>query len=304
VKRAAVLYNPVAGAGFAARQARRAKSLLAEDGWTVELLATQEPGGAEALARSLADRVELLVVAGGDGSIREAMTGLGDATRRVTVGVLPCGNANVVARELGIPLDAEGSLAVLRSGRPRPIDLGRLGSELFLAIVGVGWDARTVHLLDRLRHTRLGRAWYRWWADSAWFVAGLLAMLLPRRGERFEVHSDGSPGPRAYRAALVANFRCYGKGWSMVPDAGCSSGRLHFQARKRGGPLFVAWALVAAMLRRRTPAFISDHGAGARVVVRSELPFLVQVDGDPRAATTELEVRIDPAAASLLAPEL
>lgn len=301
MSRAAIVFNPIAGSGYATRQAERAAELLRSDGWQVELLATKGPGDAEPLARSVAQRVDLLVVAGGDGSIREAIAGLGPEARRVEIAILPCGNANVVARELNVPRDAEGSLRVLREGAPRTIDLGRAGEHLFLAMVGIGWDARTVRILSRLRRTRIGGWWYRLWADSAYLFAGLAALFVRRR-DRFEIVVDGRPSPQRYCAALIANFRCYGKGWAMVPDAGCASGRLHFQARKRFGAPFVAWQLIAAMLQRRVPRFISDHDAGTEVVVRAERPFLVQADGDEHPATAELVVRVEPGAARVRVP--
>lgn len=301
MRRAAILYNPVAGGGQALAMTERAHKALVADGWTVECVATQRAGGAEPLARERAASVDMLVIAGGDGSIREAITGLGEASQRVPVAILPCGNANVVARELGIPLHAEGAVALLLSAPAMRIDVGRIGSEIFLAMVGIGWDARTVRGASRLRRTRLGGWWYQMWADSAYIVAGLVALFVWRPG-RFRIRADGTTVGGAYCGAQIANLRCYGKGWAMVPDAHPASGRLHFQARKRSGPFFIVWQLIAAMLGWRTPRFISDHGDGSRIVVEAERAFSVQVDGDDRGSFERLEIGIEPAAALIVAP--
>lgn len=303
MRRAAVVYNPVAGARDAARLAGQAQTVLEREGWQVALHATSGPGAGEPLARSLAESIELLVVAGGDGSVREAIAGLGAHAARVTVAVLPCGNANVAARELGIPLSPKAALDVLRTGRVRAIDLGRVGDDLFLAMVGFGWDARTIRILARLRGTRLGGWWYQAWADSAYFVAGFAAVLARRR-QRFRITADGRAADAGYCGGLVANFRCYGKGWAMVPDASATSGRLHYQVRKRAGPLFIAWQLIAAMFRRRTPAFVSDYGDAREITVAADHPFPVQVDGDDCGSFGEVRIRVEPGAARLLAPEL
>lgn len=301
MRRAAIVYNPVAGAGRAQALAERAARLLEEDGYAVERLATPGPGGAETLARERAHAIDLLVVAGGDGSIREAISGLGPESRRVPVAVLPCGNANVVARELQVPLQPDAALLLLRTGEPRPIDLAYLNGELFLAIVGIGWDARTVHWLARLRRTRLGAWCYRLWADSLYFVAGLLA-LFSRSPAGLRITTDGQLAPRSYRTAFIANFRCYGKGWAMVPEADCASGLVHYQARKRAGFWFVAWQVVAAMLRKRTPGFVSDYARGSEIVVESVRLFPVQVDGDERGMMTRATIRVEPEAARVVAP--
>ena len=301
MKRAAILYNPTAGSGRALAMSDKARSILTSQGWSVEQVATRRPGDAEALSRNRAAAIDLLVVAGGDGTLREAMAGLGPESRRVPVAFLPCGNANVVARELGIPCRSEDALEVLRSGTPTPIDLGRVDSELFLAMVGVGWDARTVRYLGRLRRTRLGARWYRLWADSAYLVAGFAAVFTWPPG-RVRLQVDDRATGRGYCAVHIANFRCYGKGWTMVPAAHRASGRLHYQARKRAGPLFILWQFLAAVLRRRTSSFLSDHGDGTRIVVHAERPFAVQVDGDERSPVTRLEIEIEPGTASILAP--
>jgi diacylglycerol kinase (ATP) len=300
VRRAAILFNPISGAGRAADAARRAEATLSDTGWTVERVATTGPGAAESLARERAHSIELLVVAGGDGSIREAIAGLGESSRQVPIAIVPCGNANVVARELGVPLETEDALELLHSERTRSIDVGRANGELFLAMVGVGWDARTVHNLSRMRRSRLGQLWYRLWADSAYLAAGLAALFA--RTQRLRLTVDGRQSPLPYYAALLANFRCYGKGWTMAPDADCASGRIHFQALKRSGFVFIAWQLIAAMLHRRTAGFISDHGDGRAIAVEADRPFHLQIDGDDRGTVARLEVEVSPAAARVLAP--
>ena len=301
MKRAAILCNPVAGSRHAVSMTERACKILTARGLAVESITTRGPGDAESLVRARAGAIDLLLVAGGDGSIREAIAGLGAESRRVPVAILPCGNANVVARELGVPQDAEAALEVLRSGVATPIDLGRIGSEIFLSMVGIGWDARAVRHLSRLRRTRIGGGWYRLWADSAYLLAGLTAVF-DWPPVRFRITADGQLVGPAYCAVQVANFRGYGKGWAMVPDAHRSSGRLHFQARKRAGPVFILSQVLAAMCRRRTPHFISDHGDGTQLVVEADRPFAVQVDGDDHGSFTRVEIEIEPNAASILAP--
>lgn len=301
MRRAAILYNPVSGAGRAGGVAERARQVLSAEGWSVECVATRAAGDAEPLARERAGSIDLLAVAGGDGSIREALTGLGEARQRVPLAILPCGNANVVARELGVPLDPEGALEVLRSGAAVPMDVGRIGRDLFVAMVGIGWDARTVRRLCRLRGSRIGGWWYHLWADSAYFVAGLAGVFAWRPG-RFRIRAGDGVAGGGYCGASIANLRCYGKGWAMVPDAHRASGRLHFQARKRAGPFFILWQLVAAVFGWRTPRFISDHGDGRRIVVEADHAFAVQVDGDDRGSFRRLEIGIEPGAARILAP--
>ncbi len=295
-RRAALLYNPVSGDGRAAALTSLAAERLQAQGFEIRRLETRRAGHGVELVRDCAKDIDLLVVAGGDGTCREACVGLGGEGARVEIVLLPCGNANVVARELGLPLDPHPALDALERGQPRAVDVGDLDGDLFLAMVGTGWDARTVDHLARLRATRFGRAWYALWADSLWLFAGLRALFVrPRIRTRILV--DGHPLPGTYPAAVVANFSCYGKGWAAVPQADATSGKLHYQARKRAGPLWVAWQLLAAFRKRQLPAFVSDYGEGSCIELRADRPFPVQVDGDAHEPRDAIRVQVRPAAA-------
>lgn len=301
MSRAAVVYNPLAGSGQGALIAAQAEQHLSSHGIVVECVATRDRSGATEIVRRVAADIDLLVVAGGDGSLRESIVGLGEERRRVKIGLLPMGNSNVVARELGIPLDPVRAVQLLTEGAPCAVDLGSVNSELFLAMVGIGWDALAVRYLDIMRHTRLGRLWYRAWADSLYFVVGSAAFLRIRP-PHLRLTVDGGTLESTFPAALLCNLRTYAKHWAMAPDAHCQSGQLHYQARKRSLLPFMIWHLGAAALGEKSPAFISDYGAGSKLVVEAEKPLPVQVDGDFRGYLTRIELEIHPSAIEILTP--
>ncbi len=304
--RAVVIYNPVAGASRGERVSRRVAERLRASGWDVERIPTEAEGGATPVAAGVAATVERVVAVGGDGTLREVVEGLGRERSRVVVGLVPMGNANVVAAELGIEGGREDALDVLVTGRPVEMDVGAVRGDdfecLFLAMVGVGCDADTVRLLDRFRRTPLGRRCYRIWADGMYGAAGLVAALRPGQA-RFTLEADGRPlSDRPYRAASFCNVRAYAKAMTLAPSAHRASGRIHAQARKRALVPFLLWQLGAAVAGKRTPRFISDYVDAARFALRADAPVPVQVDGDARGYTTGLEVSVLPRALRVLAP--
>jgi len=299
--RAVVIFNPIAGSGAGEELSKRAEARLAELGWNVECIATRDANGATPIAQEVAERAERIVVIGGDGSLREAIDGLGERAPRVEVALIPTGNANVVARELEIPLDPDAAIDLLGTGEATPIDVGRANDRLFLAVVGVGWDALTVRQLDRIRHSRFGRRWYRLWADSVYVTAGLIAFVrigLPR----LRLWVDGAFLSQAHRSLHVCNMRTYSKGWAMAPAAHHQSGLFHYQARKRGDLVSFILHLLAAARRRPAPGFVSTYGGGAPLRMEANRPVPVQIDGDDAGDATQLELRILPAAALIVAP--
>src|SRR3569623_1495800 len=130
-RRGAVIFNPVSGRGRGARQREIARKLLGDD---FEWLPTQRAGHATDLAREAARQFEVVVGCGGDGTVGDVVRGIvqaGDdqpqdrAPITTTLGLLPLGTGNDVARNLGIPLDVYQACDILRSGRTRTIDLGK-----------------------------------------------------------------------------------------------------------------------------------------------------------------------------------
>ena len=90
-----------------------------------------------------------MITVGGDGTLNEVLTGLGG--RDVPVGLVPIGTANVVSRDLGIPLNPKRSARLLLDGVPRPIDVGPDRRPRFVAMVGAGIDGAIVEAICAAR---------------------------------------------------------------------------------------------------------------------------------------------------------
>ena len=112
---AVIIGNPNSGRAGAEDYLERFAKILRSGGLTVEVLNTEHPDHATELAALAGDR--LVVAAGGDGTVNEVLNGL---SLEATLGVLPLGTANVLARELGLPLDpAEACRRILKGERSR-----------------------------------------------------------------------------------------------------------------------------------------------------------------------------------------
>ncbi|MCK4449355.1 MAG: acylglycerol kinase family protein, partial [Anaerolineae bacterium] len=97
-----MIYNPTAGPRDARRALKRVRSHLKRRGWSVELQLTEKPGDATILARAAAQAgCDVVIVAGGDGTVNEAVNGL--VGTQTALGVLPVGTGNMWAKQLGIP---------------------------------------------------------------------------------------------------------------------------------------------------------------------------------------------------------
>ena len=135
--------TPTSGGG----QFRRDLPLIVESlrslGWDVVERPTEGEGHATLLAReALEEGVDRVVVIGGDGTVNEALNGL--AGSDVPLAIVPTGTVNVLALELGLPLDPPDAVRVAAEARATRIDLGLAGQRYFALMAGVGFDADVV----------------------------------------------------------------------------------------------------------------------------------------------------------------
>ena len=308
--KAAIIYHSDAGRGRAIELVQPTAHRLMLAGWQViDVLTTRYAGHArDALAPSLAAQVDLIIVIAGDGTLREVCTGLCRVSSDIPIGFVPTGNANVVAREQRIPLQPGPAIDLLTAGKVRQLDVGMLrthpdavDSVLFLAMVEIGFGARVVQLTHRLRSGRL-HAIYRRWGDMVYAIAAMGALASPRE-QRFQLIQNNAAVAREATAAIIANTRCYAKGWSMAPGARMDDGRLDLVTRRRSSPGVILRAFHAAARERLPAKAFSDYKQGQRFLFQSETPMTVQMDGDPLPTLKWMEVVVAPGRLHLITPE-
>ena len=84
---------------------------------------------------------------------------------------------------------------------------------------------------------------------------------------------DGAEVPGRFPSLLISNTEIYALGWSMTPGARADDGVLDHQLNRGTAPWFVLWTLAAAVLHRRLPGWLAEHGRGRQYTVRSDTPF-------------------------------
>lgn len=159
--RVTVIHNPAAGL----RQRRRLHRFLRElerRGHTVRLFRTAHPGDGMAIAAALdAASVDVVVAAGGDGTVNEVANGL--AGRSIPLAIMPLGTANVLAWELGLGTKIPAAADLLSAGRIVEVRMAHAGPWRFLLMASAGPDARVVAAV----HSRLKR-----WLGKGAYVFG------------------------------------------------------------------------------------------------------------------------------------
>lgn len=149
--------NPIAGRGRTRRRLAGIVQILDAAGVAPEIRPSRAEGDIEAQVRDAVDSgAQRVLVAGGDGSIHEAVNGILASPRHAALGVIPTGTGNDFAKACGIPLDwrrASRELAArLRSAAPpRHIDAGRMNGRYFANGAGIGFDAKVTRVARGFR---------------------------------------------------------------------------------------------------------------------------------------------------------
>lgn len=264
---------------------------------------TADDPGEGQTARAVREGAQLVVVCGGDGTVRaaaEALAGTG-----IPLAVVPCGTGNLLARNLGLPVRPAEALAGALRGAPHRIDLGRVEGDgmapaHFTVMSGAGLDAAMLESTGDRAKALLG------W--PAYVVAGLRELRAPRM--RLTVGVDGAPPlRRTARMVLVANTGKVQGGTALVPAARPDDGLLDLMILDPRGP--AGWLSAVVTLVRRRP----EGGAGRtdgppaveyftfrRADVLFDAPQQRELDGDTVAPGRRLTAEVRPGALTVLLP--
>lgn len=218
------IINPTSGRGKPAKCWPRIQEIFRAENWEFDATFTQRPGEASEIARQAAKNgFELIVPVGGDGTIHEVVNGLfadGKAINpQATLGLIPSGTGNDLARVLGLPRETLAAARHLAtSKRSRAIDLGEATvtakgksvRHLFTNDADLGFAAKVVERLERGGKFSRGTAPY--------FIA-LLRTALEHRNQAMQLKTADHVMNEPLTTVLVCNGQSTGAGMKVAPDA-------------------------------------------------------------------------------------
>jgi YegS/Rv2252/BmrU family lipid kinase len=291
IERVLLIVNPGARRGEKIRH----KAVKAFEKAEVEcdVMPTESPGHATALAGNHAHKYDAVFTLGGDGTVMEVLTAL--AHQGPPVGVLAGGTANVVARTLRIPLDPARAIPLLLNGDEATLDLGRLGDGRRFAIgVGVGLDATMMSEAPASLKKRFG--------FMAYVIGGYKAVI---RNKKFNLRLtvDGTVYDMPASAVLIANFGAvlnnlvaFGDG--ILQDDGLLNACV-FSPVHLGDSMRILWRMIRKDFRD-DPCLFYKSGRDFRIETLPEMP--AQADGELLHGTP-ISVSVDPLAGRVLVPK-
>ena len=291
-RRCAVIYNPTK---VSDKFHALAEESLQRNGWsnTLWLETSAEDPGRAMTRQAVTEQVDLVIGAGGDGTIRYVADGL--AHSGIPMGLVPAGTGNLLARNLDLPLEEVEAIEVALGGQVRLMDLVRITvddrpPEHFAVMAGIGIDAMMMDETNEDLKDKVGSA--------AYFVAA--GKALGRLPVRMTVQLDNNrPVRRHAMLCVIGNVGTLRGNLTLIPGASPDDGLLdlYIASPRR----FRHWAKVALRLITRRPKKDDqvDQHMGKRVRIKIHGKDNYQLDGDVVGESTTLDAEIQPGALAI-----
>lgn len=292
--RVLLVINPESGTTELSTRLELYSKFFETHGWPCQVFQTSaEVDTVAAIRQAVDEGIDLVAVSGGDGTVSQAVTALNGTS--IPLGVLPAGTGNLMARDLGIPINGEKALELL-AGEHRllPLDLMQVGERCCALNVSIGFSARTMDTIEREKKKKLG------------FIAYILngfSNLTGSRLHRIRLVVDDMQYPVRASEIMVGNTSLIGL--RRMPR--------HLEIRPDDGAVDVIvaraltlwdWVMVVVNfvlgIKATNPHF-RIMTAHQQIRVESLLPLTVQGDGDV-IGETPVELKVLPGAVQVIVP--
>jgi YegS/Rv2252/BmrU family lipid kinase len=287
------IVNPVSGSGSQRLMSRRFRSYLARKSFRVNLSFTESLEHACELATDAAVdfNCAMVVVAGGDGTVREVAHGLEGSDKPMLI--VPCGTENLLANELGFDEKIQTLIEAFKAGISRPLDLGTVNGKCFTSITGFGFDGEVVKLVSEQRSGHIDYFDYFWpiWRTFWKYEFSPIKVVVDDE-QIFE-------GPSL---VFVGNISTYAAGLGILHKADYSDGLLDVCIYKCASQLHLVKHSVATIFKQHAKGRDVIYLQGRNIKVTSDVDIPTEIDGDPGPALP-VEIGIIPQAVKCIVPE-
>ncbi|MBS3083484.1 diacylglycerol kinase family lipid kinase [Candidatus Pacearchaeota archaeon] len=242
---------------------------------------TKYPKHAMKLAKNAGNKYDLVIVAGGDGTVNEVINGLFGS--KATLVIIPFGSTNVLALELGIPFNVKRACDLIVNGKRINIDLGHAKTNqeerYFSMMLSVGFDASLINQIDSKFKKR--------WGKLAYPLAGIKHIFKYKWSNihvKHKVHSIGY-------FVIISNSKCYGGEYQIADKANMKDGLLDLIVINRKKWLDIV-GIVFSLLSGKLNTFLSgEYHQTEEAHIYSRKRMLVEVDGE-LIGTAPVKVKI------------
>jgi diacylglycerol kinase (ATP) len=281
------IINPHSGRKNIPRLERTIINACYEAGLEFTITNTERPGHATQLAKAAQGKYDLVFAVGGDGTANEVAKGL--ILSDVTMGIIPKGSGNGLARHLGISMKPSQALSLIQTGSALSIDTLSVNGEVSVNVSGIGFDGFVANLFKKAEKRGLQE-----------YVALAVREFVKFKPFLFSATIDGRDSRKEAFIVAFANSSQFGNNATISPTASVCDGLLDICIIKKI-PLLHIFGFVWKMFTRRldNSSFVEIIRA-KKVSVSFSNPMPAHVDGEGRDARTDFTIEVMPASLKVL----
>lgn len=285
-----MLINPISGTRDKAGLCDMAHAKMKKAGIDLEIISTRHKGhGAELASEAAANGIDIVITAGGDGTVNEVASALMHTD--TALGLIPCGSGNGLARTLGIPMDFDKAIDVIALNDPCHIDCGIAEGLPFFCTFGVGFDAAVAEKFSQEAKKRRGKMQY---------VRSALVEYLNFAPDHYALEIDGEILTEEALQISVCNTSQYGNNAYIAPRASLTDGLLDVTVIRSGSTLDQAIAGIGLLSGEIDKKRIIDTFKAREIKIIRLKEGPAQLDGEPLALGRKVAIHCQPACLKVL----
>jgi len=282
--------NPISGGKAKLRIPTLIDKYLDKERFNANFLLTEYSGHAtEIVEEAIAKNFDVIVAAGGDGTINEVASKVVEHGK--ILGILPLGSGNGLARFLNIPQNLKEAILLINKMKTDRIDSATFNNKFFFNLAGVGFDAHLSSAFSKDKKRGL-----------AGYIKQSLKEVFSYKDEVYNINIDGADYNRKAFAVTVANSSQYGNNVYIAPDASVKDGLLDVCIIK---PFSILKLPVLSYVMLKGTAESSDMIEiirGQKITISRTKDGPVHVDGEPLKMGKEIEISINPLSLEVIVP--
>ncbi len=247
------------------------KRRLKVEGFDISLHTTRGAGDGGDYARRFGNHFDLVIVSGGDGTIRDVVSGM--VGMNVPFTVFPSGTENLFAKEMGIHSDLDQLIQTIKWGRTVTMDMGQVNGKVYLLLSGIGFDAEVLMQLNKFRTGNITHLTYFWPIWRTLWEYHFPPMTIEADGEVLAQNVRG--------LAFVSNISRYAVGLRICQKADFDDGLLDvcfYRCTHRLPLVAHSWRTLRGTHLNHTDVI---YRQAKKITITSDIKIPFETDGDP-----------------------
>jgi len=291
-KKICFIINPKSGTASKSRLPGLIKKILSPELFEVEILKTEYAGHATELTqKALYKGFDFIVAAGGDGTVNEIARTM--VHGKATLGIIPLGSGNGLARDLGISMDMKKAIETIITGNIITIDYCKANDYAFFCTCGVGFDANVSERFSEGKKR-----------GPISYVKSAITEYIKFQPDTYKITlDDGTTVEEEAFLVTCANASQYGNNAYIAPNANIRDGKMDIVVLAPLLPIDVGPIAIQLFTKQIENNNRVSHFRSEKVIIKRTKPGPMHIDGEPIYSEKEIVVQTIPAGLNVIAPQ-